>query len=76
MKRLKSVPRVSFSNRFTWLNMLVSTLGYVVWQIWSSFTIEEWTFYSNPLWHTMLVISITFTALFLHFEILCCSAGL
>ena len=60
-----------FSESFTWLNMLVSTLGYVVWQIWSSFTIEQWIFDSHPLLHTMLVISITFTALFLHFEILC-----
>ena len=75
--------RVSFSKKFTWVNIAVSTVGFVVWLVWYYFSIigyynskyEAWEDYFIPTLVTTLslhVSSILLTALFLHTDKLCC----
>ena len=69
--------RVSFSKKFTWLNIAVSTVGYVVWwyYIVLPYTyLDEGLFFAIVLIFTLplLVPSILLTALFLHLDKLCC----
>ena len=73
--------RVSFSKKFTWINILASTVGYVVWGLWL-FSNFDWFLTLHLDWHlvgtylsihlAVLVSSILLTALFLHTDKLCC----
>jgi len=60
--------QVSFSKKFTWLNITISTVGYVVWVVWA---------YFNSIFDFIIILplhvsSILLTALFLHLDKLCC----
>ena len=67
--------RVIFSRKFTWLNVAVSTLGLVVWRVWSYFKYDKW--YNVNVSYSLIsilplsVLSILLTALFLHTDKLC-----
>ena len=72
---------MSFSKKFTWINILASTVGYVVWGLWL-FSNFDWFLTLHLDWHlvgtylsihlAVLVSSILLTALFLHTDKLCC----
>ena len=76
--------RFSFSPKFTWLNMLVNTVGWVVWGVWFYFTLSDWVcqqfLLSIPLskWISLTLplhlSSILLTGLFLHLDRLCAAA--
>ena len=63
---------MSFSKKFTWVNIAFSSVGYVVCGVWSHFAydtdLKELIYISLP----PLILSILLTALFLHTDKLCC----
>ena len=56
--------RVSFSKKFTWLNIAVSTIGYLVLEVWYYFSFPD-IFWFILLIIPLLVVNIVITALFL-----------
>jgi len=74
--RLNSIDsRVSFSTKFTYVNIAVTTVGYVVWGVWwyfGPFGYNIADFYILFVALPSLVLSILLTALFLHLDKLCC----
>merc|ERR1719510_608951 len=65
--------KVRFSKKFTYINIAVSTVSYVVWGVWYYFTLK----YPSEYWILCVilplhVLSILLTALFLHLDKLCC----
>jgi len=78
--------RVSFSTKFTYVNIVVTTVGYVVWGVWYNLGPFAPLFFGPQPWNRFdpvilvavlppLVLSILFTAIFLHFDKVygCCS---
>ena len=68
-----SESRVTFSTRFTYINIAVTTVGYVSWLVWLYCTagvFRRWAFYKYVLPCTLpfFVASILLTALFLHLD--------
>ena len=58
-----------FSKRFTWFNMIISTINCVVWCVWSYF---NYAIIYSLIILPLSVVSILLTALFLHTDKLCC----
>jgi len=73
--------RVSFSTKFTYINIAVTTVGYVVWGVWHHLGPFASHFgpFANGRFHIYIliavlppfVLSILFTALFLHYDKMC-----
>merc|ERR1712048_842052 len=65
--------KVSFSKKFTYINIAVTTLSYVVWGIWYFYTVwSEAHFLIFFVALPLHVLSILLTALFLHLDKLRC----
>merc|ERR1719510_1524350 len=64
--------KISLSKKFTYINIAVSTLSYVVWGVWhfSTDLVDHFIVVGVPL--ILHVLSILLTALFLHLDKLCC----
>ena len=66
--------RVSFSRRFTYINTILTTAGYVSWLVWWYFSVvkfhQKWTFpkYILPYTLPFFLIGILLTVLFLHLD--------
>ena len=65
--------RVIFSKKFTWVNIAVSTVAYLVWGVWMFWKLQ-WEIVQMFLSYILIPIvpSILLTALFLHLDKLCC----
>ena len=73
--------RVSFSKKFSWINIGVSAVGYVAWSVWGYYYLESYSVYLKLFPFTFLTLLImTFTpfllssfltVLFLHLDRLC-----
>ena len=74
IKRSNEESRIMFSKKFTWFNIIVSTVGFVSWLVWYYYALELHLEYKYiltiPL--PLYLSSILLTVLFLHLDKLCC----